>query len=45
MAEQDLLIMGRAARPYLEEQRARARPELRRAIDAIWQKIVEQDRD
>jgi len=44
MAEQDLLIMGRAARPYLEEQRAKASPELRKAIDRLWQRIVEENR-
>jgi hypothetical protein len=43
MAEQDLLIMGRAARDYLQEQRARANPELRQAIDRLWQRIVEQE--
>jgi len=45
MAEQDLLIMGRAARPYLDEQRARAAPELRRAIDRLWQRIVDAERE
>ncbi len=44
MAEQDLLIMGRAARPYLDEQRVKASPELRRAIDRIWQRILKEDR-
>jgi hypothetical protein len=39
MAEEDLLLMGAAARPYLDEQRARASPELRRAIDRVWQRI------
>jgi hypothetical protein len=39
MAEQDLLIMGLAAREYLNEQRAQAGPELRRAIDRLWQRI------
>jgi hypothetical protein len=39
MAEQDLLIMGRAARGYLTEQRDRAGPELRDAIDRLWRKI------
>jgi hypothetical protein len=39
MAEQDLLIMGSAARGYLDEQRARAVPELQQAIDRIWQRI------
>ncbi len=40
MAEQDLLIMGRAARPYLLEQRGKASPELQKAIDRIWQRIL-----
>jgi hypothetical protein len=44
MAERDLLIMGRAAKPYLDEQRAKAPPELQRAIDQIWQQILEEDR-
>jgi hypothetical protein len=44
MAEQDLLIMGRAAKPYLDEQRAKAPPELRRAIDRLWQRICAEDR-
>ena len=39
MAEQDLLCMGLAAKEYLDEQRAQARPELQRAIDHIWQQI------
>jgi hypothetical protein len=41
MAEQGLLIMGRAAGPYLMEQRSQARPELRAAIDRIWRLIQE----
>jgi hypothetical protein len=44
MAEQDLLIMGRAAREYLLQQRAKASPGLQQAIDRIWQRIVEEDR-
>jgi len=44
IVEDDLLIMGRAARPYLDEQRAKASPELRRAIDRIWQRILDEDR-
>ncbi len=44
MAEQDLLVMGKAAEEYLQEQRARANPELRAAIDRIWQRIVTEDR-
>src|SRR5207249_6646109 len=39
ICEQDLLIMGLSARDYLAEQRAAARPELRDAIDRLWQKI------
>jgi hypothetical protein len=41
MAEQDLLIMGLAARDYLQEQRARATPELQYAIDRLWRRIVD----
>src|SRR5262249_52519763 len=44
MAEQDLLVMGAAARDYLAEQRAKADPALRAAIDRIWQRIVREDR-
>jgi hypothetical protein len=44
MAEQDLLYMGRAAQDYLQEQRAQAGPELQRAIDRLWQRIVREDR-
>lgn len=44
MAEQDLLYLGHLARPYLDEQRAKATPELRRAIDRLWQRILKEDR-
>jgi hypothetical protein len=44
MAEQALLCMGRSARDYLNEQKSKASPELKRAIDRIWHKIVESDR-
>jgi hypothetical protein len=44
IVEQDLLIMGRAARPYLDEQRAKASPELQKAIDRIWERIEKEDR-
>lgn len=40
MAEQDLLVMGRAAKPYLDWVRATARPRLQQAIDRIWQRIL-----
>jgi hypothetical protein len=39
MAEQDLLFMGLPARDYLLEQRDQAAPELRQAIDRLWQRI------
>jgi hypothetical protein len=39
IAEQDLLIMGLAARDYLMEQRDVASPDLRHAIDRLWAQI------
>jgi hypothetical protein len=44
MAEQDLLIMGSAAKDYIMEQRAKASPELQKAIDRMWQRIVDEKR-
>jgi hypothetical protein len=44
MAEQDILVMGRACRAYLLEQRAKASPELQKAIDALWERIVREER-
>ncbi len=44
MAEQDLLVMGSAARDYVFEQRAKASPELQREIDRVWQLILERER-
>jgi hypothetical protein len=44
MAEQDLLIMGSAAKDYLAEQRAKASPELRKAIDRLWERIRREER-
>src|SRR5207245_3922291 len=44
MAEQDLLVMGRAAEPYLDQVRAAARPKLQQAIDRIWQRILNEGR-
>ena len=40
MAEQAILVMGRAAKEYLDEQRPMASPELREAIDRVWQRIL-----
>jgi hypothetical protein len=44
MAEQDLVIMGRAAKPYLDQVRATAGPKLQQAIDSIWQRILGEGR-
>jgi hypothetical protein len=44
MAEQAILVMGRAAGEYVDEQRARATPELRQAIDRLWRRILAEDR-
>jgi hypothetical protein len=44
ICEADLLIMGRAAKDYLDEQRAKASPELQQAIDRLWQRIVEAEK-
>jgi hypothetical protein len=43
MAEDELLYMGRAAKDYIDEQRARANPELRAAIDRVWGRICERE--
>jgi hypothetical protein len=42
MAEQDILVMGESAKEYLDEQRARAEPELKAAITRIWKRIVDE---
>jgi hypothetical protein len=42
MAEKDILVMGRRAKAYLDEQRARAGPELQQAIDRVWQRILDE---
>jgi hypothetical protein len=44
MAEQDLLVMGRTAKPYLDQVRGTARPELQDAIDRIWKRILREGR-
>jgi len=44
MAAQGLRVMGVFAREYLTEQRAKASPELQRAIDRIWLEILEDER-
>jgi hypothetical protein len=42
MAEQDILVMGKSAKEYLDEQRAKAKPELKAAIDRIWKRVVDE---
>jgi hypothetical protein len=42
MAEQDILVMGESAKEYLDEQRAKAKPELKAAIDRIWKRVVDE---
>ena len=44
MAEQDILVMGRSAKPYLDQIRAKAQPRLQLAIDRIWQRILNEGR-
>ncbi len=44
IAEHDLIVMGSMAKEYLMDQRAKARPELRREIDRVWQRIVAEGR-
>jgi hypothetical protein len=44
MAEQDILVMGHAAKPYLDQVRATAQPKLQLAIDRVWQRILNEGR-
>ena len=44
MAEDAIRVMGSAAKPYLDEQRAKATPELKAAIDRIWERIRKEGR-
>jgi len=44
MAEDSIRVMGSAAKPYLDEQRAKASPELKAAIDRIWKRIQKEGR-
>jgi hypothetical protein len=44
ICEQDILVMGKAAYQYLQEQRAQAPRALRWQIDRLWQQIVEEGR-
>ena len=40
MAEQDILVMGRAGTAYLAERHQLAQPELQAAIEKLWQQIL-----
>jgi hypothetical protein len=42
MAEKDILVMGQACKDYLDEQRAKASPELRKEIDRVWRRILDE---
>ena len=44
MAEQSIRVMGSAAKPYLDEQRAKASRQLREAIDRVWVQILAEGR-
>jgi hypothetical protein len=44
MAEDSIRVMGSAAKPYLDEQRAKAGPELKKAIDRVWKRILDEGR-
>ena len=44
MAEEAILVMGKAAQGYLTEQRAKASPALQHAIDRIWRRILAEGR-
>ena len=44
MAEQDLVVMGRATKPYLDQIRATATPKLQEAIDRVWRLILNEGR-
>ena len=44
MAERDLLVMGKDAWPYIEEQMGLASPELRREIERVWKRILNGER-
>lgn len=43
MAEQDILLMGKSCKFYLEDMRSRAKPEVRTAIDNIWKRIEQRE--
>ncbi len=44
MAEDSIRVMGSACKYYLDEQRAKAPPELQKAIDRVWRRILDEGR-
>jgi hypothetical protein len=44
MAEQDILVMGSAAKDYLGGQKAKAKPELKKKIEQLWKRICDEGR-
>lgn len=44
MAEQDIVVMGQMAKEYLDEQRTKASPELQKAMDRVWKRILDEGR-
>lgn len=44
IAERDLLVMGRAAFPYMRQQMETAAPELRKEIERVWKRIERGER-
>ena len=41
---QDILVMGKRCKPYLDGVKARAEAELRRAVEGVWQQILDEGR-
>jgi hypothetical protein len=44
MAEQAILVMGKACKEYLDEQKAKAKPELKKEIERVWKRICDEGR-
>jgi hypothetical protein len=44
MAEQDIVVMGKACKGYLDEQKAKAKPELKKEIERVWKRICDEGR-
>ncbi|MCI0700731.1 MAG: hypothetical protein L0241_06590 [Planctomycetia bacterium] len=44
MAEDSIRVMGSSIKPYLDDQRSKASPQLREAIDRVWAKAMAEGR-